>query len=98
VLMAKGPSNWKNDYKAKGVPQLFYESLLPTFDKSSESALLKRLERCKEGVSQNQNESFNKLIWTYASKHKHHGYRNIKITIWLKWQGRSGQGDVEFGS
>ena len=42
----------------RGLAHCFYDALKPHFDKLSDS---KRLERCKDGFTQNQNESFNAM-------------------------------------
>ena len=59
----------------KGLAHCFYDALKPYFDKLSD---LKLLERCKDGFTQNQNESFNGMIWNHAPKHKYFGYQMIR--------------------
>ena len=59
----------------KGLPHCFYDELKPIYDRLSDAKLL---ERCKDGYTQNQNESFNGLVWNHAPKHKFFGYIMIR--------------------
>ena len=54
----------------KGLPYCFYDLLKPIYDRFSDEKLL---ERCKDGYTQNQNESFHSMIWNHALKHKFFG-------------------------
>ena len=56
----------ENEEKDYHLDPHFLELLQPTFDRLSEDRLM---ERCLTGFSQNQNESFNSLIWLCAPKH-----------------------------
>ena len=62
----------------RGLPHCFYDLLKPIFDRLSDEKLL---ERCKDGYTQNQNESFNGMIWNHAPKHKFFGYRMIRAAV-----------------
>lgn len=57
---------------------IFLDLLRPIFDRLSESHLL---ERCIGGYSQNQNESFNSLIWKRCPKHTWRGPLLIKLAV-----------------
>ena len=35
------------------------------------------LQRCLKGLTQNQNESINNMLWSICSKHTFCGYRNL---------------------
>ncbi|XP_062501523.1 uncharacterized protein LOC134178653 [Corticium candelabrum] len=67
-----------SDYEEKGLPHVFFDELKPTFDKLADEKLL---ARCKDGYTQNQNESFNGMIWNHVPKHKFYGYRTIKAAV-----------------
>jgi len=41
------------------------------------------LERCKGGNTQNNNESYNGLLWYFAPKHLHNGMKTIKLANFL---------------
>jgi len=41
------------------------------------------LERCKGGNTQNNNESYNGLLWHFAPKHLHNGMKTIKLANFL---------------
>jgi len=41
------------------------------------------LERCKGGNTQNNNESYNGLLWHFAPKHFHNGMKTIKLANFL---------------
>ena len=41
------------------------------------------MERCLGSETQNNNESLNSLIWTFALKHIHAGTQTIQISIFL---------------
>ena len=42
-----------------------------------------QLERCLDSETQNNNESLNSLIWTFAPKHIHAGTQTIQISTFL---------------
>ena len=41
------------------------------------------LERCLGGNTQNNNESFNGLLWHFAPKHIYHGPKTVEIAAYL---------------
>ena len=41
------------------------------------------LERCKGGNTQNNNESYNGLLWHFAPKHLHNGLKTIELANFL---------------
>ena len=41
------------------------------------------MKRCLRSETQNNNESLNSLIWTFASKYIHAGMQTIQISIFL---------------
>ena len=41
------------------------------------------LEQCLEAFTQNNNDSINSLIWTFAPKHLHCGKKTVKISNFL---------------
>ncbi|XP_041473006.1 uncharacterized protein LOC121422184 [Lytechinus variegatus] len=57
---------------------VFLELLLPTFTRLSDPDLL---ERCLPGITQNQNESFNALIWKRCPKHLWRGPRVVRTAV-----------------
>lgn len=57
------------------MPEVFVETLKPTFVSLSDSKLL---ERCVRGKTQNPNESINAMVWVRCPKHKHHGVKVVR--------------------
>ena len=41
------------------------------------------LERCEGGNTQNNNESYNGLLWHFAPKHLHNGLKTIDLANFL---------------
>jgi hypothetical protein len=70
--VATGTKTYKND---NCLPAVFLEVMRPVFMVLSESSLL---TRCVNGITQNQNESINSLVWIRCPKHKHHGYKVVR--------------------
>ena len=62
------------------VPEAIVEVVKPIFKKLSDSNLLKR---CLHGGTQNQNESFNNLVWLYCPKTGHAERRVIETAVGL---------------
>ena len=58
------------------LPEVFMDLLKPIFIDLSSETLLKR---CVLGVTQNQNESINSLVWLRCPKHKFHGANIVKF-------------------
>ena len=79
-----GSVMWHNGtkkYKHHDVlPQAIVEVVKPIFKKLSDSSLLKR---CLHGGTQNQNESFNNLVWLYCPKTGHAERRVIETAVGL---------------
>ncbi|XP_058973629.2 uncharacterized protein [Pocillopora verrucosa] len=69
---ATGTSTYKGD---DCLPEVFVETLKPTFVSLSDSKLL---ERCVRGKTQNPNESINAMVWVRCPKHKHHGVKVVR--------------------
>ena len=70
----------ENEEKDYHLDPPFLELLQPTFDRLSEDRLM---ERCLLGFSQNQNESFNSLIWKRAPKHTWQGPKRVELAAYL---------------
>ena len=70
----------ENEEKDYHLDPPFLELLEPTFDRLSEDRLM---ERCLPGFSQNQNESFNSLIWKRAPKHTWQGPKRVELAAYL---------------
>ena len=77
-MKAKGKG--KKGQERKPLPHVFFDELKPLFDRLSDGKLL---ERYKDGYTQNQNESYNGMIWNHAPKHKFFSYRLIKAAALL---------------
>ena len=61
----------ENRYQpSRCLPHCFYHELLPIFQRLSNEDLL---ERCKDGYTQNANESFHSTVWSYVPKSKYRG-------------------------
>jgi len=56
------------------------EVIKPIYEALSSDELL---ERCTGGETQNNNESFNSLLWTFAPKHIHSGAHTVEIANYL---------------
>nr|XP_036673639.1 uncharacterized protein LOC118877739 [Drosophila suzukii] len=56
------------------------EVLKPIYESLSDRSLL---DRCLGCETQNNNESLNSLIWTFAPKHIHAGFQTIEIANYL---------------
>ena len=72
---ATGENKYKQDDN-RTLPHCFFHELLGLFERLSDESLL---ERCKDGHTQNSNESFHNTLWTYAPKAKHRGASSILI-------------------
>ncbi|XP_063965894.1 uncharacterized protein LOC135156738 [Lytechinus pictus] len=64
--------------KENHLDNVFLKELLPTFTRLSNPDLL---ERCLPGITQNQNESFNALIWKRCPKHLWRGPRVVRTAV-----------------
>ena len=72
---------WRNDGtydETKRLPSAFLKELKPIFTRLSEDALL---QRCLLGLTQNQNESINGLLWSLCPKTKFCGRRRVEIGV-----------------
>ena len=73
----KDKINNTNDYKEdQRLPTVFMLELEPIFKRLSNDDLLKR---CLKGLTQNQNESINSILWSKISKARYCGKRRIMI-------------------
>ena len=72
---ATGENKYKQDAN-RTLPHCFFHELLGLFERLSDESLL---ERCKDGHTQNSNESFHNTLWTYAPKAKYRGSLSIMI-------------------
>lgn len=88
-----GPSSWCkwqkavadgtiDEYEHENPPlnDNVLEVIKPIYESLSTDTLL---ERCLGSETQNNNESLNSLIWTFAPKHIHAGTRTIEIATFL---------------
>ena len=70
-LFWKSPQNY---IEKKGLPHVFVEELTPLFTRLTEENLL---NRCLQGLTQNQNEAANHLLWSKCPKTKFCGRQKI---------------------
>ena len=75
-IRLNNPDKIEIDEEGRGLPSVFMPELKPIFDRLSEENLLKR---CLTGLTQNQNESINSILWTKISKARFCGKRRIAI-------------------
>ena len=62
------------------LPAVFHKELEPIFERLSKDELL---ERCLKGLTQNQNESLNRQIWTTCCpKTKYCGMNRVRLAVW----------------
>ena len=71
--VANGTQLYKHDHP---LPAAVAEEIKATFDALSAESLLKS---CLHGGTQNQNESFNSLIWQRATKETHSGLPTVQL-------------------
>ena len=71
-------SKFKHDYLS--LEKDVTKALEPIYTDLSSRELL---ERCKEGNTQNNNESYNSLLWHFAPKHLHNGLKTIELANFL---------------
>ena len=80
---------------SKCLPTVFRHELKPIFERLSETSLL---ERCQKGLTQNQNESLNNILWSKCPKRVFCGQTKLKSAASLSvltWNcGAAGQGKV----
>ena len=62
----------------KRLPSAFYEELKPIFHRLSADALL---DRCLLGLTQNQNESINGILWSKCPKRKFCGRQKLLLAV-----------------
>ena len=62
----------------KRLPEVFMDELNPIFERLSSNELL---SRCLEGLTQNQNESVNGMLWSKCSKNKFCGVRQVRTAV-----------------
>lgn len=68
-------SQYKQDHR---LPEVFRSELLPIFTRLSKNDLL---SRCLDGMTQNQNESINAVLWSKCPKTKFCGKRRVEIAV-----------------
>ena len=84
-----GPESWckyKKDKinitdtysRTKCLPIVFRKELKPIFIRLSSTQLL---ETCSKGLTQNQNESLNNVLWSKCSKRMFVGYSRFKLAV-----------------
>ena len=88
-LCPKGSGSWckfNSDLVTKGktyhqngrLPSVFFEPLKPIFERLASRELL---QKCQRGLTQNQNESFNNLIWKRCPKVMFFGKERIVFAV-----------------
>ena len=71
--------NGTNNYKKKsGLPKIIYDFIRPVFISLSNEELLKK---CLHGKTQNNNESFNGVIWKKYPKDVFIGRATLEISV-----------------
>jgi len=75
-IRLNNPDKIEIDEEGRELPSVFMPELKPIFDRLSEENLLKR---CLKGLTQNQNESINSILWAKISKVRFCGKRRIVI-------------------
>ncbi|GIY11775.1 uncharacterized protein CDAR_312281 [Caerostris darwini] len=68
------------DHKNPPLNDKVLEVIKPIYESLSADSLL---ERCLGSETQNNNESLNSLIWTFAPKHIHAGPKTIEIATFF---------------
>ena len=61
------------------IPEVFKSELKYLFDRLSHETLL---QRCLKGLTQNQNESINNMLWSICSKRTFCGYRKLLLCVY----------------
>ena len=74
-----GVSKFKHDYLP--LDKDVTKALEPIYTNLSSRELL---EQCKGGNTQNNNGSYNGLLWHFAPKHLHNGSKTIELANFLK--------------
>ena len=69
------PENYKQSYR---LPSVFLEELKSTYEALSEDSLLKR---CLMGLTQNQNEAINGILWSKCPKTKFVGRKRVELAV-----------------
>ena len=91
ILCPEGPTSWcgfqrdiangTKDYRHKHpLPSAVADAIEPVFAALSSEDLLRA---CLHGGTQNQNESFNALIWQRCTKQTHSGLPTVKMSVYL---------------
>ena len=69
----------RNNYNENNrLPFVFYSELKPIFTRLSNESLLKR---CLRGLTQNQNEAANGVLWSKCPKRKFCGLTKVKLAV-----------------
>ena len=61
------------------IPEVFKSELKYLFDRLSDETLL---QRCLEGLTQNQNESINNMLWSICSKRTFCSYQKLLLCVY----------------
>ena len=60
------------------LPEAVFSAVLPVFERLSS---LSPYFRCKDGYTQNQNESFHSTVWKRCPKEKFHGLKSVETAV-----------------
>ena len=71
-------TNTNNYDRKKCLPSIFKEKLKHIFDRLSSSEIL---STCQRGLTQNQNESLNSVVWARCPKRLFRGVHRYKIAV-----------------
>lgn len=81
----KGPDSWckfwsdRSSYnESKRLPSVFINEMEKTFNDLTDDVLL---NRCLKGLTQNQNEALNSVLWSKAIKTKFIGRKRLLIAV-----------------
>ena len=78
TLSSKSMKSRDNYDNEKRLPTVFYDLLEPIFQRLSKNDLL---NRCLHGMTQNQNESVNGLLWGRCLKTKFCGSQKVELAV-----------------
>ena len=81
----KGQQGWCKFWRQDGtyddnkrLPSAFLVELRPIFTRLADGSLL---QRCMQGLTQNQNESINRLLWSLCPKTKFCGRKRVEVAV-----------------
>ena len=85
-LCPNGKDSWckywsdnKNYDESKRLPAVFIPEIRPIFKDLTNENLL---NRCLRGLTQNQNEALNGVLWSKCPKYKFAGKRKVNLAVW----------------